>query len=430
MCACLQSALAQKELQTSAFSAWATILHNLEDDDVETMLESTFSTIIQRWDTFDETARNCVETTLQYLLDQRGRLLRNMLVNLPSLAQFPQLSQIEQQLSKMRTPTDISNTFQIFSRRVSHENSGVVAQALVELKAYLQLHQSFLQASAVSEQPDIVVSLLVRAILDTCVKFNGSRPDIALVSAECIGLIGCLDPNRVESVRKQREMVMVSNFYDSGETLDFVLFVLEECLVPAFLSATDTVLQGFLAFVMQDLLEKCNFKEICGQIIKNGVKGSTDPHYIKWISLPTSVQDTLTPFLSSKYSLRDLDPVKYEYPIFRPDTVPPTKLYSYWVRTMSLDLLQKPGHTLSSLIFVPLRRAIRVKDVSIPGFLLPYLVLNNIIEGTDQNRRELENELLAILEYQPPAESSIRTDDIKLCIEVIFPSRSDSIFLC
>lgn len=394
------------------------MLKNLDDDDVETMLESTFSTIIQRWDAFDGTARECVEDTLQWLLEHRVRLLRNMLVNLPSLSQFPQLADIEKRLSKMRTPTDIGNTFQIFSRRVGHENSGVVAQALVELKAYLRLHQSFLQASAVSEQPDVVVGQLVRAILDTCVKFNDLHHDIAQLSAECIGLIGCLDPNRVESVREQREMVMVSNFNDTGETLDFVLFVLEECLVPAFLSATDTVLQGFLAFVMQDLLEKCNFKEVCGQIIKHGVKGSTDPHYIKWLSLPTSIQDTLTPFLSSKYALREIDPVKYEYPIFRPDRIPPAKLYSHWIRTMALDLLQKPGNITSDLVFMPLRRAIRIKDISIPGFLLPYLFLNNIVEGTDQNRQDLGQELLAILEYQPSPESQMRTDDIKMCIEV------------
>ena len=394
------------------------MLTSLEDDDVETMLESTFSTIIQRWDTFDEIARRCVEDTLHYLLKHRVRLVRNMLVNLPSLSQFPQLADAEKQLSKLRTPTDIGNTFQIFSRRVGHENSGVVAQALVELRAYLRLHQSFLQASAVSEQPDVVVGQLVRAILDTCVKFNDLHHDIAQLSAECIGLIGCLDPNRVESVRKQREVVMVCNFNDINETLDFVLFVLEECLVPAFLSATDTVLQGFLAFVMQELLEKCDFKEICGQIIKNGVKGSTATHYIKWQTLPTTVQDTLTPFLSSKYNVREIDPVKYEYPIFRPDRLPPTKLYSHWVRTLALDLLQKPGGTLSGIIFMPLRRAIRIKDISIPSFLLPYLVLNNIVEGSDENRNELGQELLGILEYQPPAESQMRTDDIKLCIEV------------
>lgn len=420
MCACLQSAFAQKELQASAFSAWATMLTNLEDDDVETMLESTFSTIIQRWDSFDERARECVEATLQYLIKHRARLLRNMLVNLPSLSKFPQLADAEKKLSKMRTPTDVGNTFQIFSRRVGHENSGVVFQALVELKSYLQCHQSFLQASAVSEQPDIVVGQLVRAILDTCVKFNNMHHEIAQVSAECIGLIGCLDPNRVENVREQRELVVVSNFSDHDETLDFVLFVLEECLVPAFLSATDTVLQGFLAFVMQDLLEKCNFKEVCGPIIKNGVKGSTATHYTKWLALPTTVQDTLTPFLSSKYSLKEINPVKYEYPIFRPDKAPPGKLYGYWVRTLALDLLQKPGEPSSGIIFMPLRRAIRVKDTSIPSFLLPYLVLNNIIEGTDQNRQELGQELLGILGYQAPAQSEVRTDDIKLCIEVVF----------
>lgn len=394
------------------------MLTSLEDDDVETMLESTFATIIQRWTTFNEPTRTSVEDTLQYLLKHRTRLLRNMIINLPPLSQFPELANADEQINKLRTPTDIGNTFRVFSRRIGHENSGVVAQAMVELKACLLRHQSFLQASAVSEQPDAIIGQLLRAILDACVRFNDSHQDIALLSAECIGLIGCLDPNRVESVRERREMVMVSNFSDTSETLDFVLFVLKECLVPAFLSATDTILQGFLAFVMQDLLEKCDFKEICGPIIKNGIKDSKDERYRKWIELPVSVQDTLTPFLSSKYSLREMERVVYEYPIFRPEKFPPSKLYSSWIRFLTLDLLQKPGNSLSSLIFPPLRRAIRMKDISIPGFLLPYLVLNNILEGTDLNRQELVSELLSILKYQAPPESQLRLDDLKSCIEV------------
>jgi serine/threonine-protein kinase ATR len=116
--------------------------------------------------------------------------------------------------------------------------------------------------------------------------------------------------------------------------------------------------------------------------------------------------------------LREIDKLKYEYPIFRPDTLPPNKLYRYWVKTIALDLLQKPGNPLSELIFLPLRRAIRLKDISIPSFLLPYLVLHNIVEGSDLNRQELGSELLGILEYQPPGETQSLTDDFKLCIEV------------
>ncbi|PQE28467.1 phosphatidylinositol 3 protein [Rutstroemia sp. NJR-2017a BBW] len=256
ICACLQSALAQKPLQASAFSAWAAMLRSLDDEDVEIMLESTFSTIIQCWDSFDELTKNAAEGILEYLVAERGRPIRNKIVDLPSLSQFPQLADIESKLQKFRSPTDVSNTFQVFSRRIRHENAGVVAQALSELKVFLQSHQAYLQASAVSEQPDVVVGRLVRSILDACVKFNESHHDIADLTGACIGLIGCLDPNRVEAVREQREMVVVANFEDPNETTDFVLFILEEVVVNAFLSATDTNLQGFLSYVMQELLER------------------------------------------------------------------------------------------------------------------------------------------------------------------------------
>lgn len=418
ICASLQSALGQRDLQAAAFSAWQTMLMNLEDDDVEVMLESTFSTIIQRWDCFDGKTRKSAEATLQYLLKHRASLLRNTIVNLPSLSEFPALGDVEAQLMKLRTPTDIGNAFSIFTRRLRNENSGVVAQALVELKAYLRLHQSFLQASAVSEQPDTVVGLLVRSILDTCVKFNESNHKIAQLSAQCIGLIGCLDSNRVESVREQREMVMVSNFVDAGETTDFVLFLLEEVIVPAFLSTTDTLLQGFFSYVMQELLEKCDFKEVCEPIIRGGDRGSTDPVYLKWQALPGSVQDTLTPFLSSKYALKDMEKFNYEYPIFRPDTMRSEKLYNTWLRAFVLDLLQKPFNFNTNIIYPPLCRAIRIKDVSVANFLLPYVVLHVIIDGTDQHRKEIGEELLGILMYQAPAESQIRKEDIQLCVEV------------
>jgi len=418
ICACLQSALAQKELQVSAFSAWDTMLRNLEDEDVEPMLESTFSTVIQRWSSFDEAARTRARDTLEYLIKHRGRLIRNSIFNLPSLSQFPDLVDIESQLNKWRTPTDVSNAFQIFSRRLGHENPGVVTQALVELKAYLRTNQAHLQSSAVSEQPDTVIGLLVRSILDTCVNFNSSHHDIASLAAECIGLVGCLDSNRVESIREQREMVLVSNFDDSGETTDFVLFILEEVIVKAFLSATDTVWQGFLSYVMQELLAKCDFKDVVGPIVAGSDRSTDTVLYQKWLKLPLSVQDTLTPFLSSKFSLMESKLPEYQYPIFCPENMVSDKVYNIWLRAFVLDLLQKPFNNNSMLLYPALCRAIRIKDISVASFLLPYVVLHVIILGEDQHRQEIGEELLRVLQYRIPANSKVRKEDVKLCIEV------------
>ncbi|RKF54549.1 Protein kinase rad3 [Golovinomyces cichoracearum] len=426
ICACLQLAMSQKNLQAQAFSAWATMLTNLDDEDVESMLESTFSTIIQHWESLDDATQCRIEDALQYLLRERSRNIRNMLVNLPSLSTCARLQDIEDQLKNMRTPTDIGNGFQIFIRRLGHENPIVVTQTLNELKDYLYVNQSFIQASAISEQPDVIVSDLVRSILDTCVKFNSSDRQIALLSAECIGLIGCVDSNRVESVRKNREMVVISNFEDEDETLDFVLFILQKAILPAFLSATDTVLQGFMSYVMQELLEICRFKEICAPIIKNACKDSVHPIYLKWISLPGTIQDTLTPFLTSKYSLKTMETITYEYPIFQPEKIEKvlsnnrSSIYVPWLRNFVLNLLETPLTQAAKHIFPPLCRAIRIKDLSIASFLLPYLILHVIVAGDEQQRQVIGSELLAVLTYKLPADSNVPTEDLKLCIEIVF----------
>ncbi|RAL58649.1 hypothetical protein DID88_003013 [Monilinia fructigena] len=422
ICACLQSALAQKDLRTSAFSAWSAMLRYLGDEDVEWMLESTFVTIIQHWESFDDFTKKAAEKILQYLLKSRARLIRNKIVNLPSLSKFSQLADIEFKLNMLRKPTDVSNAFLIFSRRIRHETAGVVAQALSELKSLLKLHQSYLQASAVSEQPDVVIGKLLRSIMDACVKFNESHHDIAKLSGECIGLIGCLDPNRVEAVRDQREIVVVTNFHDPEETTDFVLFILQEVIVKAFLSATDTTLQGFLSFVMQELLLKGGFSDVCAPILRGGMKDSNNPLCRKWDSLPENVQATLTPFLTSMFSVKKMEVPIITYPIFRPNSTQPDRInkYNNWLKTFVLDLLQKPKNLNAELIFAPLCRAIRIKDLSVASFLLPYLILHVVAEGSDQERDNISAELLGILKYDPSSTSHIKQEELKLCSEAVF----------
>ncbi|RKF63720.1 Protein kinase rad3 [Erysiphe neolycopersici] len=348
--------------------------------------------------------------------------------NIKALEELVKVAKAHSRIGRpqMRNPTDVGNGFKIFSRRIGHENPYVVTQALIELKSYLRLNQSFVQSSAISEQPDTFVCDLVRSILDTCVKFNNSDQQIALLSAECIGIIGCLDSNRVESVREQREMVVISNFEDEDETLDFVLFLLQEAIVPTFLSATDTVFQGFMSYVMQELLEICRFKEICAPIINGDNKGSSHHIYLKWISLPGTIQDILTPFLTSKYSLKAMEPKIYEFPIFRPGKIEKVQsnkqcsIYIPWLRNFVLNLLGTPLTEAAKHIFPPLCRAIRIKDLSIASFLLPYLILHVIVAGDEEQRKNIGTELLAVLIYKLPTDSIIPREDLELCIESVF----------
>lgn len=391
------------------------MIRNMDDEEVGTMLESTFSTVILRWESFDEATRKDAADLISHILKDKHGLVRDFIDVIPSLDHIPELASSEKELQKMRSDVSERQKYHIFSRRVRHENESVVTQALIELSKYLRKHQGFLQASALSEQPDIVVGELIRSVLDTCVNFSTSNPEIARLSAECIGLIGCLDSNRVEAARGRREIVVVSNFEEPGDTTDFALFILEEVLVKAFLSATNIRTQGYLQYAMQELLEKCDFKEVCSKPRSE----DTEEIYSKWLSLPEIVRQTLTPFLKSRYSLGDMTRAEIKYPVFRPDMK-----YIIWLRTFVLDLLMQPQNSNASLIFAPLCRVIRIDDISVANFLLPFVVLHVVVLGTDKQRDQIAQELLQILSHQAPPDSHFQSTNLKLCSEVSFPGSS------
>lgn len=385
----------------------------LEDEEIGSLLENTFSTIILRWEEFDEKGHEHAAQLIEHLLDKRYALLRDFIDFIPPLDQVPELAIYENKLKILRADIDVRRQYETFSRRINHEHASVVAQALSELERFLRKNQSFLQASAVSEQPDSVVTDLLRSILDACVRFNGSNIDIARLATQCIGLIGCLDSNRVETVRERREMVVVSNFDEAGDTTDFVLFILEEVLVKAFLSATNPRAQGFLSYAMQELLEKCDFKAVCSIHRKPGDHSETEEIFNKWLALPEGVRATLTPFLKSSYVLTDMVKSKTTYPIYQPD-----KNYNTWLKAFVLDLLEQPRNPNAMLIFAPLCRVIRIQDISVASFLLPYVVLHAVVLGTDQQREDISEELLRVLAYKAKDESHSEMTNLKLCSEV------------
>ena len=409
--ACLLSALTYDELRRAAFSCWSALLTHMEEEDVEVLIETTFFIIGHYWQSLDDHTKDASRELIVYLLSNHQTILKETVNKLPSVAHIGELADLEAKLNRLRKPLDNRAAFNLFAERLSHENSGVVQQALQELSDYLQQNQSYLQAAAISEQPDSIVTFLYRTLLDCSSKYNGVQTDISRLCAECIGLVGCLDSNRIETVREQKTFVVLHNFDNSEETTDFVLFVLSEVLVKSFLSATDTSVQGFLSYAMQELLDRCDFKMAVAQ------QGREGPSvYRKWLGLPETTREVLTPFMTSRYKLNPMTQPQMEYPIFRSG-----KPYANWMRHFVLDLLQKGQNVFAQIIFEPLCRVIRVKDVSVAEFLLPYLVIHITVaeDSSSVDRENALNELLSILKQELPKNASyIEREEMKLFSEV------------
>ncbi|KAI9830439.1 MAG: hypothetical protein M1819_005691 [Sarea resinae] len=413
ICASLQSALENKELRDQALSTWATMVTNLEEVDLESLVDSTFAIVVQYWDSFGPVAQERAYAMIAHLLKEYPTLVRDVVHTIPSLASIPLMSKFEAELARLKSSTDLSHQYEAFIDRCKNENMTVVFRALTELEQFLQEHQSFLQDSAVNEQPNPVVAGVLRSVLDACVKFKEGRPDFAILCAKCIGLIGCLDPNRVEAVRDKRDILVLSNFERADETVDFVLFFLQDILVKAFLSATNSKQQGFLSYGMQELLKFCGLDDTVTFRTRDT---QSNTNYRRWIALPEPIRNTLTPFLSSRYVVAAIaSPDECTYPIYD------TKMsHGSWLRKLVIDLLQKSNGDNAGMIFSVCSRVIRWQDISIANFLLPFAALNVVVGGTEKQLDEVVTELLAVLSQQLQNGSHIEMENLKLCSESVF----------
>ena len=337
-------------------------------------------------------------------------LLREMISTIPSLNSIPMMTKFND-LANIKAQMDVKHHFKAFAVRCQSENNTVVTRALMELEIYLLDHQDFLHTNAISEQPDPVVAQLTRSVLDTSARYNDSDLAITMLCAKCLGLIGCLDPTKIDAVKESKDFLLSSNFDSADETVDFVLFFIQEVLVKAFLSATDTRLQGFLAFAMQELLGFCEL-DLSVLPMNRDVHGTTN--YRRWISLPESVRSTLTPFLNSKYTVKDALVPQHSYPFYSIDTP-----YVSWIRNFVSDLLRKGCSSINAKrVFSICTKIIRGQDISISSFLLPFAALNVLLDGDSQARENIKTELLTILSQPLPEDNQPARENLLLCSEV------------
>ncbi|KAA8902478.1 hypothetical protein FN846DRAFT_780587 [Sphaerosporella brunnea] len=421
ICACSQSALESDTLRTTAIETWSKLAKYLGDEDLTSLLGQTFSILLRYWDVFDDAAKDIAQDMVAQLFTKRGDLIQRLAGMIPSMRSIPLLSKYENRLRKWRGDISAEERLHQLALRCSHENVIVVEYALVELRECIKENRKFVYTSAGNQKPHSVVAELIRCLLDVIVTFKDpdlpARPRIERLSAECLGLIGAVNPNIVESPRVKEEMAVLHNFTRAEESADFALFFLEKVLVKQFLSALDTKSQGFLAWCAQQLLEFCQKTNQINPEARRTQSMIKTPAQQRWDSLPPAARETLIPFLKSKYSLSgEVTRTPFEYPLFKPGIT-----FREWLMTIITELLCKPSGENAKQIFDACVRICRGQDVSISKFLFPVAVLHIAISGSDTDRENITQEFLAVLRYSGSLSDSAKMKDTqRQCVETIF----------
>jgi serine/threonine-protein kinase ATR len=233
-----------------------------------------------------------------------------------------------------------------------------------------------------------------------------------LLSGECLGIIGCIDPNRVDSTRLRRDIMMLSNFESADEVINFVAYMLETVIAEAFHAASTGKAQTYLAYVMQELLKFCGFRQA---VMLRPKSSQSTPTFQRWSLIPEAVRSTLTPYFNTKYVIvhAALPAGSNNFPIFEPSVK-----HGTWLRKLVFVLLHRAKGENAQMIFPVLSRVIWGHDITIPSFLLPFVVLNVVVGGNDEESEDILVEFLEVLRSDMDEASPSEREDIKQCSEV------------
>ncbi|KAG5518296.1 hypothetical protein PMAC_003092 [Pneumocystis sp. 'macacae'] len=410
--ACLQSALLDPSLRKASLCSWSTLVNNLNDFDLFGILGQTFSLFLRYWYECSSVERQLIRDLFLSLISDRRNVIEESIANIPCLNAISQLDDIEKELSKFRKPISFSDHLKNISQRCADDSEIVCYQALLELRKCLYKNQSSLYSLIVKERTEQVIEYIIRTLLDLCQKYREINKDIVIVSAECLGAIGAVDPLRVDAEKKNQELVVLYNFENVDENITFVSSFIQEQLVGAFRSATDTRVQGFLAYVMQELLKFCGFTV-------SNIANTNESFFEtskRWSYFSTSSKQTLIPLLNSKYFVNQsqLNMVS-TYPIY--STV---KTYKIWLHNFSLEIFRSVEGDNAKKIFSICAHIIKNQDLSIANFLLPFALLNVVLTGTEYLRIKITNELLDVLKDGESKINMFEAEKAQLACRTVF----------
>ena len=401
-------------MRWSAIQAWGTLVEKVPSTEVVAMLAHMFAVFVQIWPRCSVREHDMIKLVIQDAITLHAHVIMSD-YSLPSLSSIPDLQSFATDIEAWKGKAHPRLMLETLIRRCGHETAVICHRGLVELRDYLEKQEIYVHSLILGENCDKIITQLLRCLLDITAKYHDIDAAILQLAVECLGLIGAVDPSRTDAAKEVTELTLQNNFEDAQESIAFAMTLIENRLVGCFRAATDTKAQAYLAWAMQELLVFCGFTS---QILDAAKGLGTDQLMMrKWMRFSKAARETLTPLLTSKYSITVIPPVpSTAYPIFRNQST-----YRDWLQTFTLATLHEAQGDNARKIFTTIcSRIIKDQDLAIANFVLPYAVLNVIISGTDNHRENVRQEFLAVLESSGNATSEQDASKSRLANQSVF----------
>jgi serine/threonine-protein kinase ATR len=333
----------------------------------------------------------------------------------------PNRSEFDRYRQKFPVEQTGQNAIRVLLGALTHEHWQLVVTGLKRLKDWLRQNQMLLYNMVCKDRPDRIVLDILQSLFRICRRCSLKQAsgrgivdlhECSLLSAECLGMIGAIDPSRIHDLHTRLDPAkagsdgLMDDFRNWELKIVFILKLIQGPLLRAFRGAGDTKTQDRIAFVLQELCKVCGFQEAIDLHSGNGSKntaarrkGELDMSFRKWSNLPSAVQDALKPFLHSKYFISLISRAP-------PSLSPYIPLYTRkathkeWLHSFLLDVVASLDGP-SKIVFDPCCVALRgTGDLELASWIFPHVVLSLLVRSSDHVpiRNAILQELLCPLQ--------------------------------
>ncbi|KAK3833924.1 MAG: hypothetical protein JOS17DRAFT_682790 [Linnemannia elongata] len=389
----LNMALNLRGLRIHALRVLKSIIDLLEPMQLESLVGHLVQSLGGLYLNSNKPEQDIILGILNHLLVQSQDKLRLVFPDVGALPTIPDFEQMNIILQTAKTANGFEQQLQGLTDRLGSEDSELARQAIVELREFLMAKEERLLAMATGDDQESneLLSNLVLTLLSEISRFRGLDAPVPMACAECLGIIGAIDPDRISGRRAGTTTTVYANLNDLEESRNFVCELIAVQLVGKSRSIGDVPSESHWAFTLQELLSFCG---ITKDVLETEPAANLSSRISqqRWRDFPRHVQEVLELLIDAKYKKTETStPPEQHIPLY-----PSVKTFQEWLTRWTLSLTAKVIGRNAKEVFQACKHVIPY-DTATSLYILPHLVLHVLLEGSERDQREIVNEMAAVL---------------------------------
>lgn len=407
----LKLALRQADLQAVASDVFLQYLKALGIANVGKMLGQIVVDLLPlvTQDAASEASQHVV-SILEWLMVDNADVLAPHFKDVHFLPETPQLARVRASWDKHTGHAKKEGVIGLLSQLavgLEHESLSVRLTAVTKLCSVLREHRDEIDTRLLQrERVDAVIESMLPHLLRGQLVSTDTRSTSEAKEkyAECLGLLGAIDPSRVE-LRLRSELALECA---DPRQLAFELLVTQ--LLPALEDAKNPESQDRAAYAIQEVLRFVRCDKNTPDLAqlpappKRELRGAVQ----FWKDLLPEQRAVVKPYLSSKYVLAELRPVEPREPFYSQHTS-----FRKWLGNFAGHLISRVEDRTLKDLFNACRSSVKDHEAT-ARFLLPYLVLH--VAAVPEVQDQVVAELCAVLR----ADGAKSRDMSQLCSQTVF----------